>query len=186
MGQLFINIHTNTFKMRLTSLCLFLITISTSSALIKQFFSAIKDGSFAEGIGNAKAETIGYLLGLKKLKFTEETTTTEEAITTTTEEPTTTEETITTTTEVIEETTPDASGRTPEGPRCSREDVEVLVDVCEDKKVCGPKSRMECVAVEEEECKEVEEEECWNLRSCNTIYKTVCKEGRCSQQLVDE
>ena len=107
--------------MRLTSICLFLITVSTSSALIQQFFSAIKDGSFAEGIKNAKADTIGILLGLKTLKFTEK------AETTTTEEPTTTttEEAITTTTEVIEETTPDASGRTPEQPRCSREDVEV-------------------------------------------------------------
>ena len=45
---------------------------------------------------------------------------------------------------------------------------------------------MQCQKVEVEECEEVEEEVCEKTVECKTLYKTVCEDGECSQQLVDQ
>ena len=42
-----------------------------------------------------------------------------------------------------------------------------------------------CTMVDVEVCEEVEEEVCKKVRKCSTIYKPVCRDGDCKEELVD-
>ena len=59
-------------------------------------------------------------------------------------------------------------------------------EVCEEREVCGPVSKMECKTEYEQVCTEQEQELCEPVKECKTVYKNVCDGGACSPRLVDE
>merc|ERR1712217_990747 len=149
-------------------------------------------GEIVKGLIGAKRQAVQLLLNLLELKQNKLETITEETITTA-ETETNEEPTVLSTTPEAQPTTITAEPIITVDPvetntkeECQTVDIEVPMEVCEAREVCGPKSRMECNTEYERVCTEQEQELCEPVKQCKTLYKNVCEAGVCSPRLVDE